>query len=201
MRIGLPQAVPGGARLIELINAFEESHADCRVEVKELTLSDRFEPLRQGDVDLMASRLPLEEPDLVVGPVLSREPRVLAVATDHPLSDRAEVTTEDIADYEVVDVTGMVPPELVGVLIPEKAASGRPMKRRRLKHHDWSELVTMIARGKIVHPTFADQFAQPTIRCVPITDMPMWTSALVWRRRDSGRRLREFVEVAEEVLG
>jgi DNA-binding transcriptional LysR family regulator len=200
VRIGLPAAVPGGARLIEIINAFEERHPGCHVEVKELTLSRRFEALRQGDVDLMASRLPLQQPDLVVGPVLSREPRVLAVATDHPLSERAEVTTEDIADYEVVDITGLVPPELGRVLIPEKATSGRPMKRRRLKHHDWSELVTMIARGKIVHPTFADQFAHPSIRCVPIADMPVWTSALVWRRADHGSRLRAFVEVAEGIL-
>ena len=201
LRIGLPAVVSHGARLIEIITAFEEKHPECSVEVKELTLSDRFEPLRHGDVDLMAGRLPLEESDLVVGPTLSREPRVLAVAADHPLSDRAEVTTEDIADYEVVDVTGMVPPELAGVLIPEKAGSGRPMKRRRLKYHDWSELVTMIARGKIVHPTFADQFAHPGILCVPITDMPVWTSALVWRRGDSGRRRRAFIDVATELLG
>ncbi len=200
VRIGLPNGVPGGARLVELIKAFEERHPGCDVDVKELTLSSRFEPLRHGDVDLMASRLPLRQPDLVVGPTLSREPRVLAVATDHPLGGRAEVTTEDIADYEVVDVTGMIPTELEGVLIPERSLSGRPMKRRRLKHHDWSELVTMIARGKIVHPTFAGQFAHPGIRCVPITDLPMWTSALVWRRRDSGRWLRAFVEVAESVL-
>jgi DNA-binding transcriptional LysR family regulator len=204
LRIGLLTAVSAGPRLIEIIKAFEERHPGCGVEVKELALSDRFEPLRQGDVDLMAGRLPMEEPDLVAGPTLSHDARLLAVAADHPLSDRSEVTTEDIADYEVVDITGLVPPELASVLIPEKAASGRPMKRRRLKHHDWSELTTMIARGKIVHPTvasFADQFAQPGIRCVPISDLPVWTSALVWRRRDSGRQLRAFVEVAEELLG
>ena len=204
LRIGLLTAISAGPRLIELIKAFEEKHPACTIDVKELALSDRFEPLRQGDVDLMAARLPMDQPDLVAGPVLSRDARMLAVATDHPLSDRAEVTTEDIADYEVVDITGLVPPELGSILIPETSASGRPMKRRRLKHHDWSELVTMIARGKIVHPTvasFADQFAHPGIRCVPISDLPLWTSALVWRRRDSGRRLRAFIEVAESVLG
>ena len=92
VRIGLPNAVPGGARLVELIKAFEEKHPACDVDVKELALSHRFEPLRQGDVDLMASRLPVRHPDLVVGPTLSREARVLAVATDHPLGDRTEVT-------------------------------------------------------------------------------------------------------------
>ena len=204
LRIGLLTAVSAGPRLIEIVKAFEERHPGCSVEVKELSLSDRFEALRRGEVDLMVDRLPLEQPDLVAGPTLSRDARVLAVATDHPLGDREEVTTEDIADYEVVDIRGLVPPELGSVLIPETAASGRPMKRRRLKHHDWSELVTMIARGKIVHPTLesvADQFGHPSIRCVPISDMPVWTSALVWRRRDSGRRLRAFAEVAEEILG
>jgi len=203
LRIGLRTAISAGPRLIELIKAFEERHPGSSVEVKELALLDQFEPLRRGDVDLMVSLLPLEDPDLVAGPTLSRDARVLAVAIDHPLGDRAEVTTEDIADYEVVDVRGLVPPELENLLIPETAASGRPMKRRRLKHHDWSELTTMIARGKIVHPTvasLADQFAQPGIRCVPISDLPLWTSALVWRRSDSGRRLRAFVEVAESVL-
>jgi DNA-binding transcriptional LysR family regulator len=201
LRIGLLNAVPRAPRLIEIINAFELRHPGCTVEVKELALSTRFEPLLEAGVDLMAGPPPPDQPDLVVGPMLSREPRVLAVGVDHPLSGRASVTTEDIADYEVADLRGLVPPDLAQVLIPERARSGRPMKRRRLEHHDWSELVTTIARGKIVHPTFPDQFADPGIRCVPIADMPEWESALVWRRRNSDRRLRAFVETAEDVLG
>jgi DNA-binding transcriptional LysR family regulator len=200
LRLGLPNATPQGRRLIEAMTAFEEHYPESRVEVKEVALMDRYEPLRNGDVDLMVGRLPLEEPDLELGPTLPPEPRVLAVASEHPLSGREEVTSEDIADYEIVDTTGVVPAELEGVLIPSRSASGRPMKRRRLKHHDWSELVTMIARGKIVHPAFTGQFAHPSIRCLPIADLPAWESALVWRRGDRGSRLRAFVEVAERVL-
>jgi DNA-binding transcriptional LysR family regulator len=183
---------------------FEARHPACNVEVKELALSDRFEPLRRGQVDLMAGWLPVDEPDLVAGPILAHEPRVLAVAADHPLCAREEVTTDDIADYEVSDVRGMVPAELLGVLVPEQAASGRPMKRRRLKHHDWSELTTLIARGRLVHPTTASigaQFPQPGIRCLPIADLPAWPSALVWRRTERSQWLRAFAEVAEDVLG
>lgn len=204
LRIGLATAVSGGPRLIEVIDAFEERHPGCSVEMKELALFNRLEPLRAGEVDVMASRLPLYQPDLVVGPALLHEPRVLAVAADHPLSDRAEVSTEDIADHQVIDIAGMLPPELERVFIPEKSASGRPMKRRRLEHPNWSEVLTMIARGKIVHPTvasFADHFAHPNIRCVPITDLPMWTTSLVWRRDDHAPRLRAFIETAERLLG
>jgi DNA-binding transcriptional LysR family regulator len=203
LRIGLLTSITTGPRLIELIGVFEERHPGCSVEVKELALSDRFEPLRAGDVDVIAGRVAGDEPDLVTGPVLAHERWVLAVAADHPLSQRAEVTTDDIADYEVSDVRGLVPAELVGVIVPEKAASGRPMKRRRLRHHDWSELTTMLARGKLVHPTTASIGAQfpPGIRCVPIADLPAWPSALVWRRNDRSPWLRAFAGVAEEVLG
>lgn len=204
LRIGLASAVSGGPRLIQVIDAFEERHPGCSVEVQELGLFNRLEPLRAGEVDLMASRLPLRQPDLVVGPALSHEPRVLAVAADHPLSGRAEVSTEDVADYQVLDVGGMLPPELERVFIPEKSASGRPMKRRRLEHPDWSEVLTMIARGKIVHPTvasFADHFAHPSIRCIPIADLPMWTTALVWRRGDDAPRLRAFIATAKRLPG
>ena len=204
LHIGLLASITAGPRLIELIGAFEARHPGCSVEVKELALSTRFEPLRRGEVDLMAGWSPSDAPDLVIGPTLAEEAWVLAVAADHPLAGRAEVTTDDIADYEVSDTRGMVPAELLGVIVPERAASGRPMKRRRLKHHDWSELTTMIARGKLVHPTtasIAEQFPQPDIRCVPIADMPPWPSALVWRRGDRSPWLRAFAGVAEEVLG
>ena len=45
----------------------------------------------------------------MTGPVLAHEARVLVVAADHPLAGRAEVTTDDIADYEVSDIRGLVP--------------------------------------------------------------------------------------------
>jgi DNA-binding transcriptional LysR family regulator len=200
LRLGLLNALPQPAPLIEAITAFEERHPACHVEVKELLLSAQFEPLRHGEVDLMASPPPPDEPDLAGGPVVARDPRVLAMAADHPLSGRDSVTTEDIADYEVVDLTGIVPPELAPRLIPEETPSGRPMKRRRLQHHDWSELQTSIARGAIVHPSFPGQFGHPSIVSIPIADMPDWDTLLVWRRHEETPTVRAFVDVAKEQL-
>lgn len=200
LRIGLPGAVPQSPALIEAIVAFEQRYPACKVEVMELPLSEGLDPLRRGDVDVLVSRMPIEQSDLVTGPSLPPELRLLAMAVGHPLADRTEVSTEDIADFEVADTTGLVPPELEGVLIPTRSASGRPMKRRRLQHHDWSELVAMIARGRIVHPAFVGQFAHPSIATVPITDLPPWESGLAWRRDSRDPRLHIFAQVAEEVL-
>jgi hypothetical protein len=54
-----------------------------------------------------------------------------------------------------------------------------------------------------VHPTvpsFAEYFGQPGITYVPISDAPPLKSGLVWRRRASHPRLREFVRLARTVL-
>ena len=91
----------GRARLLGVIDAFEAANERCAVQVVELSFGDRFDSLRRGEIDLMLTRLPVDEPDLVVGPLVDREPRVLAVAHDHPLASRAAVSIEDIAGYDV----------------------------------------------------------------------------------------------------
>ena len=103
---------------------------------------------------------------------------------DHPLAGRSEVSLEDLADYEVTDTTTVMPPELSRAWLPDRAPSGRPMKRRRLQHHEWSELITPIARGRIVHPTvttFPDHVVHPR-RPLRADQRPAGVGGvLVWR--------------------
>src|SRR3954467_12072154 len=101
LRLGAHNAAAVGTRLLGVIDAFEAANERCAVQVVELSFGDRFDSLRRGEIDLMLTRLPVDEPDLVVGPLVAREPRVLAVAHDHPLASRAAVSIEDIAGYDV----------------------------------------------------------------------------------------------------
>src|SRR5258708_12637693 len=106
----------------------------------------------------MATRLPLEQPDLTVGPILSQEPRVLAVARDHPLAARADVSIEDIADYHVMAVGDLFPQELAEAFIPPKTPSGRPVRRVRVSFKDLNEPIIPHSRAKLLPPT-VPQFA------------------------------------------
>jgi hypothetical protein len=66
-----------------------------------------------------------------------------------------------------------------------------------------SELVHLIATGRVVHPTvpsFANMFGHPDIVHVPIADMSPLRSALVWRHGSTNPRVRAFARVAEEVV-
>jgi DNA-binding transcriptional LysR family regulator len=172
------------------------------VQVLELSFGDRFDSLRRGEIDLMLTRLPVDEPDLVVGPLVDREPRVLAVAHDHPLASRAAVSIEDIAGYDVGWPDALIP-KIGDAFIPGETPSGRPIRRLRLGIGDIGELIVTVARGKIVHPTvssFASHYGHPNVRYVPITDMPAAETVLVWRRRTPAPAIREFIRIARGSL-
>jgi DNA-binding transcriptional LysR family regulator len=203
VRLGVAHAGAVVPELLRVIDAFESTHPECKVEIVELPFRDRLAPLRRGEVDLMVARLPIDQPGLVVGPVVNHEPRVLAVARDHPLAPLESVSIEDIADYGVMDVTELGPREIAAAYLPERTPRGRAIRRLHATVHDFSDLVILIARGRIVQPTVASaatRFAHPNVVCRPIADMPLSSTALVWRRRASDRRRRALVEMARDVL-
>jgi DNA-binding transcriptional LysR family regulator len=202
LRLGLLAASSGGPHLATIVEEFERQHPECEVVVSEIFFTDPLRPLRRGEIDLMATRLPSEQADLVVGPTLAVEPRVLAVASDHPLANREHVSIEEVADYHVAPITDS-PKELIDYAFPRETPGGRQIHRLARRPSTPHEVTTLIARGRIVHFTvasFAEYYGQPGITYVPVSDMPPMKSGLVWRRRASNPRLGEFLRVAREVL-
>jgi DNA-binding transcriptional LysR family regulator len=202
LRVGV-QFAWGGPRLVDIAKAFEARHPGCQVEIGEIdTASWVLGPLQRGEIDLMAMRLPITRPDLVVGPILSSEPRVLAVARHHPLAGRESVTLEDIAEHKVARFDTM-PEELMAEWTPARAPSGRPIERVSQSPRTIAEIGTLILLGRIVQPAipaFAERFDHPEIVLIPITDLPPSRTALLWRRDTGDPRIREFARIAEQIL-
>jgi DNA-binding transcriptional LysR family regulator len=202
LRLGLLAANSGGPHLTAIIEAFERLHPECEVVMSEVFFTDPLGPLHRGEIDLLAARLPIEHPDLVAGPVLASEPMVLAVAGNHALAGREQVSIEEVSDYPVAPITDE-PKELIDAVMPRRTPAGRQIRRLSRRPKTPHEVTALIARGRIVHPTvpsFAEYYGQPGIRYVPIGDMPPLKSGLFWRRRTSDPRLREFIRVTREVL-
>jgi DNA-binding transcriptional LysR family regulator len=198
LRLGASDAASIGARLLAAIETYERGAAGRAVRVVELSPADMLGSLRRGDVDLIIARLPVDAPDLIVGPVMDHEPRLLAVAGDHPLAGRPGVSVEDIAEYDVGWTDGLLP-RTGEAFFPGRTPAGRPIRLVRLGINDVSELIVTIARGRIVHPTissFAAHHGHPGVVYVPIVDLPPAVAALVRRRDASPPALREFVDVA-----
>ena len=204
LRLGLLSGPAGGPHLVEIIGAFEALHAECKVEVVQVSWDDPLGPLRANGGELMATWIPLKQPDLVVGPILTRQPRVLAVARDHPLAERDAVDVEELAEQRVPRFEGW-PKELAEAVIPSRTPSGRPIPGARIRVGERAivDVSFRIARGEFVFPTVAS--AAPHMIAfdlvfVPITGMPRLHSALVWRRPARDPKLREFLSVAREFL-
>lgn len=201
LRLGANNAASVGARLLGVIDTYEDAASGRQVQIVELPAADMLGALRRGEVDLIIARLPADDPDLVVGPVIDHESRVLAVAHDHPLAGRAGVSLEDIADYDVAWTDGLIP-TTGEAFIPSRTPAGRPIRLVRLGINDISQLIVTIARGKVVHPTitsFATHHGHPGVRYVPILDLPPAAAALIWRRQAATAALHEFIRGARSI--
>jgi DNA-binding transcriptional LysR family regulator len=190
---------PGLLRVVELSEA---RYPECRVEIAELPFRERYAPLLSGDVDLMVARLPLNDRALVVGPVVSNEPRVVAVARNHLLTRRDTVSLEDLADYPSLTSRLSYRRRWQTSTCPRPPRAGGEYAALVIRLPT-SALVVLIARGRVVQPTVASaatRFAHPNVICLPIADMPPSRSALAWRRRASHPPLVAFIKIASDLL-
>ncbi|MFI0448672.1 LysR family substrate-binding domain-containing protein [Actinomadura sp. 6N118] len=186
----------------ELVTEFRTRHPGCELRMTEVHCADPLGPLRIGDVDVLITRLPVEEPDLTVGPVLLSEPRMLAVPVGHPFSRRSSVPVEDLARVEVIDIVGPAPDYWWEFHVPTTTPNGRPINRRH-GVRTFQELLTAIANGLGVSPvveSVSRYYARPDIVLVPMRDMPASEVALVWRTAGETARVRAFADAAERVV-
>jgi DNA-binding transcriptional LysR family regulator len=201
LRLGLLMATSGGRRLTEIVERFERRHPGSRVAIRDADWRDPLGPLRRGEVDLMAIRFPLERPDLTVGPVLTVDDRALAVAVDHPLARRESVTVEDLAGSTIA-YNPATPREILDAFLPAVTPSGIRIPWREVT--DPVQLMTLVARGEIVHCTVTsmrDFFSYPGVTYVPFSDLPPSRAGLVWRTGAETAAVRAFVSAAVDVLG
>jgi DNA-binding transcriptional LysR family regulator len=206
LRLGLFSGPAEGPHLVRIVDAFRALHPECEVDIVQLSWDDPLALLRDGGVDLIACWIPLGQPDLVVGPILTRQPRVLAIAREHPLARRTEVSVEELADHVLPRFDGW-PRELHEELFPTKTPSGRPIPGVRIPvgERNFLEIIHRVARQELVFPTVAS--VKPVMGVghhdpayLPITDMAPARSALVWRRGARDPKLRELQRLAREIL-
>lgn len=197
LRVGAYLRVNCGPRWLEIVQTFKDQHPSCDVELVNTGFDRNYvEELRNGRVDMFVSRLPLNAPDIVVGPILSRERRVLLIAEHDPLAERASISYDDIGDRAVSDVPAF-PRETMDAFVPPVTPSGRRL--RRIANLDVEEAIMRVAMGEQVHPTvpsFLRYINQDGIVAVPISDLPLSETALVWLASNRSTKPRAFAQAA-----
>lgn len=195
LRVSLLNFAAGGPRFSEILRAFGMAHPGCEVVVYEAFPGAALERLRRGELDLVAHWLPLRQADLTVGPVLMRDERAVAVHVGHSLAVRGFATVEELRGLSTVDAEGVVPPETLEALytgVPGRHREGRMV-----------EVLSLVARGEVVHPTvatLADYYSHPEVSVVPVRGAAPVESALVWATDRESAAVRAFVAIAGEVI-
>ncbi|MEV5975571.1 LysR family transcriptional regulator [Streptomyces sp. NPDC052114] len=184
------------ARLMAAIEVFQERHPGCATEIVEIPFADPFGAVRSGAVDAAIVLLPVAEPDLVLGPVLSGEPQTVAVSVRHPFAGRASLTAAELTGTPLISAAGPAP----AYWREAHAPSGAPAPAVRTLQ----EGLTLVAadRGAMLlcTPT-AEYHGRRDIVFVPVDGVPDSVLGMVWHRDGETARVREFARAVAAERG
>ena len=199
LRVGFVLTTEGPA-LSQLIAAFQARYPRCEVRLHEVETFDAYRPLRRGDIDVLCNWLAVDQPDLTAGAAFAYYPRVLAVAPSHRLAARSTVSVEDLAEEQVSLLPESTPSAAYDLLVPRRTPSGRPIRRTQ-PVQTINEILSLVARGRIVHPTSSGVpiFDRDDIILIPITDLPPLPLGLVWATSRENPRIRALDETAQAI--
>ncbi|GAA5161005.1 LysR family transcriptional regulator [Amycolatopsis dongchuanensis] len=193
-----------GPQMTAVVRAFTAAHPSCAVHFVDVgSVPDPLALLRSGQVDLYTARLPLDQPDLTIGPVLVRQRRVLLVAATDPLAGRESIDYDEIGERPVGTLGPTQPPEFAEAFIPSVTGTGRRVQRTVGNLGTAVEINMQVALGQLVHPTvegWTEHHYHPDVVAVPIRDLPPSETALCWLTAVNNPRTSAFVEQAVAVL-
>jgi DNA-binding transcriptional LysR family regulator len=199
LRVGFVLTAEGPA-LSRLVAAFQARYPDCEVRLAEVEMFDAYRPLLRGDIDVLCNWLAVDEPGLVAGAAFAHYQRALVVAAAHRLAGQRTVSVEDLAGEEVALLPPSTPAAVYDLLIPPRTPSGRPIRRTQ-PVQSINETLSLVARGRIVHPTSSTipMFNRDDLVLIPIDDLPPLPLGLVWCASRENQRIRALNDVARSM--
>ncbi|WP_207919706.1 LysR substrate-binding domain-containing protein [Micromonospora sp. KC207] len=168
------------------------------IRLSEYDLTDPFRDLRAGDLDVMIVKFALREDDLDQSAVLTTDPRVAVVGAHHPLADRSSVAIEEVAEFDGFQCPGAFPAYVWDQVVPPRTPAGRPIRRRH-RLVDAATMMATVTGTDAVHVSLASlaDVAVPTVRVVPVHDLPPAPVTLAWVRGRTPAHVLAFVSRAE----
>ncbi|MGW5120383.1 LysR family transcriptional regulator [Streptomyces noursei] len=191
-----------GQLLVGVTQAFRTRHPDCDVQIREARLPEVLPWLRSAEVDIALTCHPMQEDGIVMGPVLVREARMLAVPTDHPFARRTTVSMEDLARVTVLRIPETLPDSLRDDRAPRQTPAGRPIALGP-SAMTCTEMLTLVGAGEGVAAVGAHArryFARPDVAYVPFADATPVEWGLVWLAEGATARVRAFSKAALDVV-
>lgn len=203
LRLGFTATTPSEP-LDRLVQAFETCHPECQVTLHEHAMTgddwDVWGPLRRGQSDALVYWQASDEPDLTAGPVIDCRERVLLVARGHRLAGRDQVPAEELASERVAQRPPSFPASSMDAMVPLFTPSGRPIRRTE-QVSSFHEMMSLVARGRMVHPTVTGVVLarREDIVMVRLTGLPPLPLGLIWCTAHENARIRALAATAASI--
>ncbi|MFF7341749.1 LysR family transcriptional regulator [Streptomyces sp. NPDC008163] len=200
LRVGFTAAWSGEI-VLQAGDLLSARYPHCTVELLDVSYNDTaIAALRAKHVDLLIAEPPVQEPDVVVGPVVFCEPRALVVPARHPLAQKDTVTLEDLALLPLV-TTGGISTAWSEELFPQRTPLGRYIARGPTAG-GWQGVLSLVGAGKgatVATVRAGRYYVRPDIAYVPFEDADPITYALMWRDENRSAELRALVQAVLDV--
>ncbi|MEV6431551.1 LysR family transcriptional regulator [Nocardia sp. NPDC051463] len=189
-----------GQLILETTKHFRTAHPGSEVNIREVQVNDGLDGWRNDAFDMVLIGRPIDEPDLVTGPTLISEARMLAVSTRHPLAGRASISLEDLTEVTLVRLPTTLPDSVVQDRVPSHTPSGAPIAHGR-RAQTFQEILTLVGAGEgafIVGAQVTRFYLRPDVTYLPFDDAPPVEWGFVWRSSRETARVRAFNDAAVE---
>ncbi|MBX7449037.1 LysR family transcriptional regulator [Mycolicibacterium sp. 3033] len=157
------------------VRTFESANPGHRAEVVPIGATEQLESVRDGSLDVVYAREPIDHRGLGAVALLE-EPRDALLPTDDPLAGRRSIRLAELGSHRPLQNPVFIP-EWYAVATPERRrATPRPVtsmeeKLERVAAHE----------GFAILPRSATAFyRRPDVCVVPIEDMPPGGVTLIW---------------------
>lgn len=195
LRVGFSASLTGEIAM-RAVDALRADHPELSVEICEMSFTDPFTQLRDRYYDVQFLELPVREDDLGKSATLLTEPRLLAIAGDHPLAERPWITMDDLAEVPLVRIEGKVPDYRRETQSPGRAPGGREIPRGP-GVTSLQEALMLVAGGKgalLTGAHTATHQPRPGIAYLHVIDAPPVRYGLTWRADERTAAVDAFAE-------
>jgi DNA-binding transcriptional LysR family regulator len=190
----------GSDLLPHALRAFGDRHAPLAVSVRELPLGS-IDAILNGDVNVAFTRLHPGQTELEVE-VIAHEPRLVALATAHPLAAHESVTFAELAGESfitnpAVRNQGARPDRWLA----EQRRHGLP-GRVAAQSTGVPEILTLVAAGRgvcLVPSAVARHYPRSDIVYVPVEEAEPAVVSLAWRAGAMISPLAAFIQTVRDV--
>ncbi|WP_405993473.1 LysR family transcriptional regulator [Streptomyces sp. NBC_00986] len=186
-----------GITLTPVTRLLRERHPGLDVRMLRTGWHDQVEVLHDARADVGIVRLPIDPAGLEIRPLYT-EPRLVMVASSHPLAGKESVRVADLAADHLLQDPDAVP-EWRDIAVELRTGERRPVAAI----HSVEEKLELVAGGQgiaVIPESTANFYTRPDVEAIRVEDLGPNHVAVAWPAGRTTGLVQEFVDAATALL-